>query len=125
VRACVVVTAAAMSGRGRVRREELPSAEYGDGEVSFRLPTPVRASSSVWGGLQLSVRRHRSPSVTVEPEELQMPASFTLARFGSPLVDKLPSAIAARSPAGAGTPSTSSASSMPPPIQPSREPSSV
>jgi hypothetical protein len=69
----------------------------------------VRASSSARGGLQLPIRRRRGPVVMVEPEELQTPASFTVARDGTPLAVEVPVA-AARSPAGAGAPSPSSAS---------------
>jgi hypothetical protein len=115
---------AAMSRRGSILPEESPSGEYDDGEVSFRLPPPVRASSSARGGLQLPIRRRRGPVVMVEPEELQTPASFTVARDGTPLAVEVPVA-AARSPAGAGAPSPSSASSMSPPssVPPSSVPS--
>jgi hypothetical protein len=114
---------AAMSGRGSIFLES-PSGEYDDGEVSFRLPPPVRASSSARGGLQLPIRRRRGPVVMVEPEELQTPASFTVARDGTPLAVEVPVA-AARSPVGAGAPSPSSASSMSPPssVPPSSVPS--
>jgi hypothetical protein len=58
-----------MSGWGSVRLEVSSSGEYDDGEVSFRLPQPVRVSSSVRGGPKLLMRRRRGLVVKVESEE--------------------------------------------------------
>jgi hypothetical protein len=64
----------------------------------------VKASSSARGGLQLPIRRRRGPAVMVEPEELRTPASFTVARDGTPLAVEVP-VVTVKSPVDARAPS--------------------